>query len=124
MFFETVKKHVSKTDSPMDFSPVLRTVTEVFLLLIQAADHLSWHTGSPQQSGQSSPCHLSSAVWPQPQVAPIRRMFLFLLIGMFEAVMERFSVCGIKCGNTFSSWGSAAQTLRDFSTGRDKLPIL
>ncbi|TRZ16546.1 hypothetical protein HGM15179_010599 [Zosterops borbonicus] len=25
MFFETVKKHVSKTDSPMDFSPVLRT---------------------------------------------------------------------------------------------------
>lgn len=31
---------------------------------------------------------------------------------MFEAVMERCSVSGIKCRKVFPSWGTAAQTLR------------
>lgn len=31
---------------------------------------------------------------------------------MFEAVMEKYSVCGIKSGKVFPSWGTAAQTLR------------
>lgn len=67
---------------------------------------------SPEQPGLSSPCQLSQAVWSQPQVAPIRRMVLFLFSSMFEAVMERCSVYGIKCGKTFPSWETAAQTLR------------